>query len=1002
MTQIPKVGSSECIVAVKVPTAELKGMKISAPAGPATVESIKQLTELVKENGVAAHPFILAHLPALLTALGAKNNDIRNAATDAAGALFEQLTSNPNTCEAIIPALLECCDDKLTWQTRSFCCKTIAGLTHTAPGQIGQLLPEIIPVVSTCVNDAKPAVADAARETMVEVCKAIQNKDVEPFIPALMSALARPAEVPDTVHKLSAVVFVENVTAPTLSIMVPLLIRGLREKQKAIQRKCCVIIDNMSKLVDNPADAAVFLPRLLPGVKTVLAEVADPEVRGVAQRTVTSLERIVKESAVLARRAEHGAVLKAFTELAPAGNNVPALVLEYVAHLCLYPIDARNFELDAWKANVLPYVAPYMAAPAAEAMVKAVIDRCYLEATAKPVDPDDDGAPDLCDCEFSLAYGGKILLKNARLWLKKGRRYGLCGPNGAGKSTLMRAIANGQVDGFPPKEVLRTVYVEHDIDASQADTPALQFVAEDAEVRAVMGADNTEKVRESLLSVGFNEELIAKPVASLSGGWKMKLALSRAMLLNPHILLLDEPTNHLDVVNVNWLETYLIGLSEVTCMIVSHDSGFLDNVCTDIIHYETLKLKTYRGNLSAFVAVKPEAQSYYELGASTLKFTLPEPGFLEGINSKEKAILRLNGAGYTYPNTERKIFTGVSLQCSLSSRVACVGPNGAGKSTLIKVLTGEVEPTEGAVWKHPNLRIAYVAQHAFHHLEQHLEKTPNQYIQWRYAPGEDREAAEKETRQISEEEQKKMEEKFMHNGVKKVVEKLLGRRKLKKGYEYEVQWQNLPSDQNSWMTRDVLEAAGFGKLVNEIDAHEAARLGLMTRALTAANVQKQLEDLGLESEFATHSQIRGLSGGQKVKVVLAAAMWLNPHLLVLDEPTNYLDRDSLGALAEAIKAYGGGVIIITHHSEFADALCKETWSVNAGVVDIKGQSWMTAVKEKLEFKVQEEVVDAFGNVIKVKAPKKEKLSNKERKALEKARKMRRERGEVVTDSEEDA
>lgn len=114
-----------------------------------------------------------------------------------------------------------------------------------------------------------------------------------------------------------------------------------------------------------------------------------------------------------------------------------------------------------------------------------------------------------------------------------------------------------------------------------------------------------------------------------------------------------------------------------------------------------------------------------------------------------------------------------------------------------------------------------------------------------------------------------MEAKFMHNGVKRVVDKVLGRRKLKKGYEYEVAWKDTQSDQNSWLTRDVLEAAGFGKLVNEVDAAEAARLGLMTRALTAANVNKQLEDLGLEAEFGTHSQIRGLSGGQKVKVSCA-------------------------------------------------------------------------------------------------------------------------------------
>ena len=106
---------------------------------------------------------------------------------------------------------------------------------------------------------------------------------------------------------------------------------------------------------------------------------------------------------------------------------------------------------------------------------------------------------------------------------------------------------------------------------------------------------------------------------------------------------------------------------------------------------------------------------------------------------------------------------------------------------------------------------------------------------------------------------------------------------------------------------------GFTKLVNEIDAKEAARLGMQTRPLTTAVIQKHLEDVGIEPEFGTHSRMRGLSGGQKVKVVLAAAMWNNPHILVLDEPTNYLDRESLGALAGAIRNYGGGCLMISHN-----------------------------------------------------------------------------------------
>lgn len=133
----------------------------------------------------------------------------------------------------------------------------------------------------------------------------------------------------------------------------------------------------------------------------------------------------------------------------------------------------------------------------------------------------------------------------------------------------------------------------------------------------------------------------------------------------------------------------------------------------------------------------------YELKAAAFSFTFPEPGFLDGVKSKDKAILKMTNINFTYPGATRQALFNVSLQCSLNSRVAVIGPNGAGKSTAIKVLTGEVLADSGEVIKHPNLRVAYVAQHAFHHVEQHLDKTPNEYIRWRYQYGEDRELAAK-------------------------------------------------------------------------------------------------------------------------------------------------------------------------------------------------------------------------------------------------------------------
>jgi elongation factor 3 len=121
-------------------------------------------------------------------------------------------------------------------------------------------------------------------------------------------------------------------------------------------------------------------------------------------------------------------------------------------------------------------------------------------------------------------------------------------------------------------------------------------------------------------------------------------------------------------------------------------------------------------------------------------------------------------------------------------------------------------------------------------------------------------------------------------------------------------------------------------MVQEFDDHEASREGLGFRVLEPKTISKHFEDVGLDPEIANHNEISGLSGGQKVKVVLAGAMWNNPHLLVLDEPTNFLDRDSLGGLAVAIRDFKGGVVMISHNEEFVGALCPEQLHVADGRV----------------------------------------------------------------------
>merc|ERR1719453_1116632 len=147
-----------------------------------------------------------------------------------------------------------------------------------------------------------------------------------------------------------------------------------------------------------------------------------------------------------------------------------------------------------------------------------------------------------------------------------------------------------------------------------------------------------------------------------------------------------------------------------------------------------------------------------------------------------------------------------------------------------------------------------------------------------------------------------------------------------------------PIELSCWVERDTMVNMGYEKMVCREDEKQAAAAGLMSKPLTAPSVEKCLKDFGLSSEEASHSPIASLSGGQKVKVVLAGAMWQNPHILILDEPTNYLDRDGLGALAMGLADFGGGVVIISHNKEFCDSVATEKWIMQAGRLRQEGSS----------------------------------------------------------------
>merc|ERR1712134_90772 len=181
------------------------------------------------------------------------------------------------------------------------------------------------------------------------------------------------------------------------------------------------------------------------------------------------------------------------------------------------------------------------------------------------------------------------------------------------------------------------------------------------------------------------------------------------------------------------------------------------------------KLKTFKGDkgkcLTHFVEKYPEKKAYFELSNEIMKFTFPVPGAMEGVKSRSKIVLKMTDVSYQYPTKDKPTIVGVNLTVSQVSRVAVIGANGAGKSTAIKVLVGEQKPTEGAIWKAAGLRMAYVAQHAFHHLEKHMTSTPTQYLMWRFAGNDDKESLEFKSTELSVDEEKARAAKWCIDGV---------------------------------------------------------------------------------------------------------------------------------------------------------------------------------------------------------------------------------------------
>ncbi|NXS74945.1 ABCF3 protein, partial [Pandion haliaetus] len=517
---------------------------------------------------------------------------------------------------------------------------------------------------------------------------------------------------------------------------------------------------------------------------------------------------------------------------------------------------------------------------------------------------------------FDVSFGERVLLAGADLNLAFGRRYGLVGRNGLGKTTLLKMIASRSLR-IPSH--ISILHVEQEVAGDE--TPALQSVLEcdttresllreerDLTVKVNAGrGEGTEGARLSeiyakleeieadkaparasviLAGLGFNAKMQQQTTKEFSGGWRMRLALARALFARlPSSSLLtsvplsfpSEPTNMLDVRAILWLETYL-QTWQSTILVVSHDRNFLNAVATDIIHLHSQRLDTYRGDFENFMKIKEErlknqqreyeAQQQYREHIqvfidrfrynanrasqvqSKLKLLekLPElkpvdkesdviMKFPDGFEKFSPPVLQLDEVDFYY-DPSHYIFRSLSVSADLESRICVVGENGAGKSTMLKILMGELAPVRGIRHAHRNLKIGYFSQHHVDQLDLNISAVE---LLARKFPG-------------------KTEEEYRH----------------------------------------------------------------------------QLGSYGVSGELAVRP-VASLSGGQKSRVAFAQMTMSCPNFYILDEPTNHLDMETIEALAKALNKFRGGVILVSHDERFIRLVCQELWVCeNATVTRIEG------------------------------------------------------------------